>query len=96
MILGFSDGVIRVVVVDLEKADVTEPVRLIQAIKPHKNDVSRMSINDEKTVLISGSMDHTIFIFKIQKELPNITLVPVGFIPTPSSVTTFSWKPKSV
>lgn len=96
LILGFADGVIRVVVVDLEKTDITNPVHLIQVIKPHKNDVTRMSINIGKTLLISGSADHTIFIFKIEKQLPNIALQPVGFIPTPSSVTAFNWKPKSV
>lgn len=96
LVLGFSDGVIRIVVVDLEKTDATNPVRLIQAIKPHRSDVNRISINNEKTLLISGSMDHTIFVFKIQKDLPNITVEPIGYIPTPSSVTAVSWKSQSV
>lgn len=96
MILGFSDGVIRAVVVDLESADGSNPVHLIQAIKPHKADVTRMSINNGKTLLISGSADQTIFIFEIQKDHPNISLQPVGFIPTPSSVTAMTWKPQSV
>ncbi len=97
LILGFSDGVIRVVAADLEQQDeASDPIRLIQAIKPHKCDVSRMSINNGKTILISGSVDRTIFIFRIQRDLPNITLEPIGFIPTPSTVTAFNWKPQSV
>ncbi|XP_037036270.1 cilia- and flagella-associated protein 44 isoform X2 [Bradysia coprophila] len=95
LILGFADGVIRVVAADLDQTDIAEPVRLIQAIKPHKSDVSRISMNNGKTLLISGSTDRTIFIFQIRKELPNVTLEPVGFIATPSGVTAFSWKPQS-
>lgn len=71
-------------------------VDLIQAIKPHKMDVTKMSINNGKTILISGSGDNTIFIFKFVKKLPNVTIEPVGFIPTPSPVTAFNWKPESV
>lgn len=90
LILGFADGVIRVVAFDLEQTN------LIQAIKAHKSEISRMSINNGKSLLISGSVDRTIFIFRILKELPNITLEPIGFISTPSSVTAFNWKPQSV
>jgi len=94
LILGFADGVIRVVAADYDQTD--ESVRLIQAIKPHKSDVSRMSMNGGKTLLISGSTDRTIFIFRIRKDHPNITLEPIGFIDTPSGVTAFSWKTQSV
>lgn len=96
LVVGLSDGVIRVVAVDLEMTDKTNPVRLVQVMKPHKNDVNRMSINTGKTLLISGSADHSIFIFTIEKQLHNVTFEPVGFIPTPSAVTAFSWKPESV
>lgn len=84
------------VAADLDQTDAAEPVRLIQAIKPHKSDVSRLSMNNGKNLLISGSTDRTIFLFHIRKERPNITLEPVGFITTPSGVTAFSWKPQSV
>lgn len=101
LVAGFSDGVVRVVVVSLEGMK-TEPsskeefITLIQATKPHSKAITAMSMNDEGNVLVTGSEDCTVFVYQIVQSSRYISLVPIGFVTMPNVVTFLSWKPRAV
>lgn len=96
LILGFADGVVRVVCVDLTETSNEEPVKLIQVWKPHSMALTKMSINDRNTVLVTASMDKTLFIHQICVQEPFVVFKPIGFIEIPSPATALNWKPNMV
>lgn len=98
IILGFDDGIIRLVVADLtlETYDpIEEYVKLIQVVKPHEQSITKLSINQSKTILVSGSEDSTIFISQLSKQIPFVVLIPIGLVEMPSPVTAINWKPNT-
>lgn len=71
-------------------------VTLLQVIKGHTMSISRLSINSIGTILVSGSEDQTIFIYRIERNGSLIKLEPIGYMDVPSAVTAFNWKPQTV
>jgi WD40 repeat protein len=101
LVAGFSDGMVRVVVVSLEEkkkdpSSKEEFITLIQITKPHTKPVTAMSINDKGTLLVTGSEDSTVFVYQIAQSSKYISLVPIGFVAVPNMVTFLSWKPHMV
>jgi WD40 repeat protein len=101
LVAGFSDGVVRVVVVSLEEMK-NEPrskeefITLIQATKPHSKPITAMSMNGGGNVLVTGSEDCTVFVYQIAQSSKYLSLVPIGFVSMPNMVTFLSWKPHAV
>ena len=100
---GFSDGVVRVLVLSLEEMRKTHPpntefINIIQVIKAHDEPITAISLNDKGNLLVTGSEEATIFVFRIKRELSKkyVYLEPIGFVPVPSSVTFLNWKPLEV
>lgn len=73
-----------------------ERIKLIQVQKPHAKAITKLSINNRETVLVSGSEDKTIFVNQIVKGRPFVKIVPIGFIVMPSAVSCLTWKPHMV
>ncbi|XP_043471636.1 cilia- and flagella-associated protein 44 [Leptopilina heterotoma] len=95
LICAFESGVIRTINVELsEKNDNKKFVKLLQVLKPHNKAVTAMSLSPDNSLLVTGSEDSTIFLFLLEKT-NKATLVPIGFIKTPSSTTCMTWKPDS-
>jgi WD40 repeat protein len=95
LILGFGDGITRVVALNLLANGSGEYVQLIQAIKCHRLGITKLSLNPTGNLLVSGAEDATIFIYRISKENPPyIRLVPIGFVKVPDIVTCITWNPK--
>ncbi|XP_014209825.1 uveal autoantigen with coiled-coil domains and ankyrin repeats [Copidosoma floridanum] len=93
LVCAFGTGVLRVVIVDPTKA--TTP-RLIQVLKPHVKSVTRVSTNPSNTVLVTGSEDMTVFVFRIERQEKSYpVLVPIGYLRLPSGVTFVTWKPQT-
>ncbi|KAF7998128.1 hypothetical protein HCN44_009526 [Aphidius gifuensis] len=102
IICAFESGIIRVVTVDVDGADVARAndpeennfVKLVQVVKPHTAGITVMSLNKLENILVTGSQDSTIFIFqiKISDEFPE--LIPIGFIKLPSGISCITWHPK--
>lgn len=53
-------------------------------------------MNKEGTLLITGSVELTIFLYCLRQNKGVVTLVPIGFIPVPSQITCFLWHPNEV
>ncbi|KAJ9600982.1 hypothetical protein L9F63_000820, partial [Diploptera punctata] len=100
MLAGFSDGILRVLVLSLKEIkrrifSSTHFINVIQAIKVHDKAITAMSINNSKNLLVTGSKEARIFVFHFKKEFnrKHISLVPIGFVPVASGVTFLNWKP---
>ena len=61
---------------------------LLNAVKPHTKSVISLAVDGEGKVLASGSKDNTVFFLNVQDQYS-----PIGFIHTPSPVTTMKWSP---
>jgi WD40 repeat protein len=101
LVAGFSDGVVRVVVVSLEEmmneqSYKEEFITLIQVTKPHSKPITAMSMNDKGNMLVTGSEDCTVFVYLITQSSKYISLLPIGFVTMPNMVTYLSWKPHAV
>lgn len=95
LVLGFADGVVRLVCVNLDVKPKTDQVILLQVWKPHSMALTRMSINKRNTVLVTASMDKTLFIHQITRDEYAI-VTPIGFVEIPSPATALNWKPNMV
>ncbi|XP_014247458.1 uncharacterized protein LOC106665516 [Cimex lectularius] len=95
LILGFSDGTIRVVVVCIKAKEfnseekVMEYVYVIQALKPHKRSISCLVAKTKygHHHVLSGSVDGTVFIYEVLPYYNFCQLKPLGFIKMPGPVT---------
>lgn len=92
MILGFTDGLIRVVTFSY-KLENDVQLQLVQAIKCHCKPITKISVNPKGSILVSASEDSTIFIHQLVNNPPLISLQPIGFISIPSPVTCITWNP---
>uniref|UniRef100_A0A182V315 Cilia- and flagella-associated protein 44 n=1 Tax=Anopheles merus TaxID=30066 RepID=A0A182V315_ANOME len=96
LVLGFADGFLRAVAVNLHQGHLSYPenrVNLIQLLKPHSKAITALGLNARETILVSGSEDQTIFVHRCVRASPHATLEPIGLVYTPSAVSTISWKP---
>lgn len=92
MILGFSDGVVRVVTFNSLKL-AKKPLELVQVVKCHCKPITKISINPKGSIFVSAAEDSTIFIHQLLKNGPLIMLQPIGFIVLPSPASCFTWNP---
>ncbi|XP_031340937.1 cilia- and flagella-associated protein 44-like [Photinus pyralis] len=95
LIMGFDDGIIRVVVARIDEDTEEVKHKIIQLTKPHTKPITRSSLNSKELLLVTGSEDATIFIYKLVPSRNSYTtLVPIGFIPVPDIITCLLWHPK--
>lgn len=71
-------------------------VKLLQVIKPHTKKITVISLNPSNSLLLTGSKDSTIFVFVVKKSSTYPSLIPIGFVKTPSGITCLIWKPEFV
>lgn len=102
LVLGFTDGVVRVVCIDLQTTRPTQletqskedtRVFLLQAWKPHRSALTKMSLNARNTILVTGSEDATLFIHQVYRQEPFVHINPIGYVEIPSAATALNWKP---
>lgn len=90
--MGFSDGFIRMVCVDIRG----RRILLIQVIKSHSAPVTTLSLNASGTILVTGSEDKTIFVHQIVQHKSYIKIIPIGLVKMPSTVAAMDWNPDFV
>ncbi|KAK4886398.1 hypothetical protein RN001_002669 [Aquatica leii] len=89
LIIGFDDGNLRVVVVDVET---TIACTTIQIIKPHSLPIRKIALNKSTKVLVSASEDCTIFVHYLQcSEFEYATVVPIGYVRLPEVANCLLW-----
>lgn len=81
---------------DEEEDKDNDKVNFIQVWKPHRNAITKLSINPLGNILVSGSEDKTLFIHQLAMTQPFVVVHPIGFIELPAPATAISWKPNMV
>ncbi|KAJ0175517.1 hypothetical protein K1T71_008676 [Dendrolimus kikuchii] len=74
---------------DSVNADVMD---LISLLKPHSKAINQITINEQRTLLVTCGQDSTIFMYKLILGTP-FTLERLGFIETPNNIAYMTWKP---
>lgn len=62
--------------------------------KPHTSAITHLTVNYRTNIIVCGSDDCSIFIYKIANE--SFKLNPIGMYPLPGKVTYIYWKPSEV
>ncbi|CAH1956940.1 unnamed protein product [Acanthoscelides obtectus] len=95
LMAGFDDGHVRVFRVDLRKEDNINLV-VQQAIKPHNKPLTKISINENGSILVTAGEDSRIFVFQMHlSQYADELIIPIGFVDTPDIVTAITWHPAS-
>ncbi|XP_034970285.1 cilia- and flagella-associated protein 44 isoform X1 [Zootoca vivipara] len=99
MVVGFQDGVVRVIelfdpkglpVVSGRDKGAPAALRLKQAFKPHTTIVTALAYERNGELLATGSNDKTVFFFTVEDKYEAI-----GFISVPGPVQALQWSPLS-
>ncbi|XP_055965110.1 cilia- and flagella-associated protein 44 [Sorex fumeus] len=97
IIIGFEDGVVRILEVydpkELQlfsgrKKIANAELRLKRAMKPHTDRVTALAFEREGDILATGSRDQTVFFFDVERDYK-----PIGYITTPGPVSHLIWSP---
>ncbi|KAM3964257.1 cilia- and flagella-associated protein 44 [Aphomia sociella] len=65
---------------------------MISLLKPHSKSLTQITINEQRTLLVTCGEDTTIFLYKLEAGTP-FTLHRLGFIETPNNIAFMTWKP---
>lgn len=94
--VGFSDGLVRILIMDLTKQSWIRT----NVFKPHRARVSCLAFSPSGLFFTSASDDATFFIFKIVPNSKNSKFAkyapeykPVGFQKVPDAITSICWRP---
>lgn len=88
---GFEDGIMRHLFLDL--SDPEKPaIHLVRAIKAHTAPITCLTVNRVSTLLITGSADKSMFIYKLSSTPDKfIDMFPLGFIQFNAIPNCFYW-----
>ncbi|XP_026491825.2 cilia- and flagella-associated protein 44 [Vanessa tameamea] len=67
-------------------------IDLISLLKPHSKSLTQITINEQRTLLVTCGDDSTIFLYHLELGTP-FKLHRLGFIQTPNNVAFMTWKP---
>lgn len=89
IVMGFADGVIRAMAIDISKLE----LRLISVTKPHHKPITKISVNPSESILVTAAEDQSIFIYRV---IHPFKLEPVGMVTISCVATDFAWYPSNV
>ncbi|XP_026315646.1 cilia- and flagella-associated protein 44 isoform X2 [Hyposmocoma kahamanoa] len=76
-----------------DMSDHADIIDMISLLKPHSKSISQITINAQRSRLVTCSTDSSIFIYKLINGSP-FQLSPIGFIETPNNIAYMTWKPE--
>jgi WD40 repeat protein len=88
LLMGFDDGTLRLSILSIRS--ISMGIKVIQTTKPHDKSITKMTINPDNTILVTGGDDCTLFFFQILVH-DHVELVPIGYIRVPNPVTCLTW-----
>lgn len=92
------DGVIRHYCFDFLTETNRVQMNLIRPIKAHTGALTCITVDPNNAIMVTGSMDHTIFLFAINEKGPQNDLIhfrPLGFVQFAGIPNCFCWKPNT-
>ncbi|KAF3430089.1 hypothetical protein E2986_07212 [Frieseomelitta varia] len=99
LVCAFENGIVRMITVIIQMSNTAynikkDSTKLIQVLKPHSMPITVMSLNAACSLLVTGSDDATIFVFNIHTINNYPTIIPIGYVKIPSSITCMAWNPE--
>ena len=85
VIAGYDDGVVRV----LRRC--ADGWRLVDCVKPHRDEVTTTAYSPNGRTLATGSVDGAVFFLSTPGK--GIDLEPIGFVTAPGPVSVVTWSP---
>ncbi|KAM6162750.1 cilia- and flagella-associated protein 44 [Erethizon dorsatum] len=95
VVVGFEDGVVRILelydpkgltLFTGRKKILDADIYFKQVFKPHTAQVTALAYERDGEILATGSKDHTVFFFDVEKDYK-----PIGYIKTPGPVCQLMW-----
>ncbi|XP_063081042.1 cilia- and flagella-associated protein 44 isoform X3 [Cavia porcellus] len=95
IVVGFEDGVVRILelydpkgltIFTGRKKILDADIYFKQVFKPHTAQVTALAYDRDGEILATGSKDHTVFFFEVDKNCK-----PIGYIKTPGPVCQLIW-----
>nr|XP_049696276.1 cilia- and flagella-associated protein 44 isoform X2 [Helicoverpa armigera] len=83
-----------VLTIHSDESDEADVMDLISLLKPHSKAITQISINAQRTILVTCGQDSTIFMYQLNLGTP-FELQRVGFIETPNNIAFITWKPNT-
>ncbi|XP_053613001.1 cilia- and flagella-associated protein 44 [Plodia interpunctella] len=68
-------------------------IDLISLLKPHSKSLTQITINHDRSLLVTCGQDCTIFMYQLVLGMP-FQLFRLGFIETPNNIEYMTWKPE--
>ncbi|KAH8249465.1 hypothetical protein KR032_009855 [Drosophila birchii] len=91
LVAGFEDGILRQLYLDLSNPNRPTMTRL-GAFKAHTKPISRITVNRTSTLLLTGSVDKSIFIYTLGRgENLLVDIQPLGFVQFKAIPNCFYW-----
>ncbi|TDG46464.1 hypothetical protein AWZ03_007120 [Drosophila navojoa] len=91
LVAGFEDGILRQLFLDLSDPNKTS-IQLIRAYKAHTAPITCVGVNRISTILVSGAMDKTMFIYRMSNDAEKLVqLNPLGFVEFKAVPSCFHW-----
>jgi len=87
----FKDGILRQMYLDLSNPERPTMTR-VRSIKAHTSPITRLTVNRDSTLLLTGSADKSIFIYKLSRDANQLVdLHPLGFVQFAAIPNCFYW-----
>ncbi|KAK1137227.1 hypothetical protein K0M31_001748 [Melipona bicolor] len=99
LVCAFENGIVRMITITIYTSNTAYNIKknstkLIQVLKPHSMPITVMSLNEACSLLVTGSDDATIFVFNIHTINNYPTIIPIGYVKLPTSITCMAWNPQ--
>lgn len=91
LVAGFTDGILRQLYLDL--SDPSHPtITRVRAFKAHTSPISRITVNRTSSLLLTGSVDMSIFIYQLSRDSRQLVdMHPLGFVQFAAIPNCFYW-----
>ncbi|XP_020806019.1 uncharacterized protein LOC110182328 [Drosophila serrata] len=91
LVAGFEDGILRQLFLDL--SDPSRPTMTrVRVFKAHTSPISRITVNRTSTLLLTGSVDKSIFIYQLGRgDNLLVDIHPLGFVQFRAIPNCFYW-----
>uniref|UniRef100_A0A2A4JET3 Cilia- and flagella-associated protein 44 n=1 Tax=Heliothis virescens TaxID=7102 RepID=A0A2A4JET3_HELVI len=77
-----------------DESDHADVIDMISLLKPHSKAITQISINAQRTLLVTCGLDSTIFMYQLKLGTP-FTLQRIGYVDTPNNIAYMTWKPEA-
>lgn len=104
VLIGFADGVLRHYYIMSSTSDgnlrnvmksLTVNMKLLQALKPHRKSITKLTSSQKHHVCASSSLDNTVFVYRLNTVNLLLKIVPIGYFGFSKMIVAINFHPTS-